>query len=133
MAFALLIIGITLVVAAVRGTHDLLLSLLKKDFSGPGNFVWWIAALLIIGAIGYVNRLKPLSDGLLVIVLLVLFLSRGNPRAPQGGFFQQFLNAIQSTNTPTTGSTSGVSLGGNNVGIGRGGVNVGLPPITIGV
>ena len=99
MPFVLLIIGITLIVAAVRDKGDLLVGLVKGDFQGPNNFLWWIIALLIIGAIGYVEKLKPLSHGLLVIVLLVLVLKRSNPQSPRGGFFEQFVTAIQMTNS----------------------------------
>jgi hypothetical protein len=143
MSFALLIIGITLIVAAVRGTHKTLIALLKADFSGPGNFVYWLIALIIIGAVGYVEKLRPLSDGLLVLVLLVLVLARANPGAPRGGFFQQFLQAVQATNTPNVGAAgsgvgvqlggTGINIGGSNTpGLGRGGINIQVPPIVIG-
>lgn len=106
MAFALLIIGITLIVAAVRGTHLELIGLIKGDFTGPANFWYWVAALLLIGAIGYVPRLKALSDGLLIVIILALLLARGNPKAPQGGFFQQLTDALGTTNAKTPNSTT---------------------------
>jgi hypothetical protein len=107
MAFALLIIGITLIVASVRNTHMQLLGLIKSDFTGPGNFVYWVAALLVIGSIGYVEKLKPVSDGFLVLVILVLFLKRGNPYDQNGGFFEKFTAALGTT-TKATGSTGNV-------------------------
>jgi len=109
MSFALLIIGITLVVASVRNTQDTLIGLLAADFTGPANFWYWIIALLAVGAIGYVPKLKPLSDGLIVIILLALILTRANPKAPRGGFFQQFTEALGTT-TKASGSASS---GGN--------------------
>lgn len=115
MAFALLIIGITLIVAAVRDTQGTLVDLLIKDFSGEGNFVYWIVALLMVGSVGYVPRLKPISDGFLVIIILALLLSRGDPKKNiGGGFFQQFTDALGSTKTP--GNTASVTAGGVPVG-----------------
>jgi len=112
MAFALLIIGITLVVAAVRNTQGDLITLLIGDFTGPNNFIYWIVALLIIGAVGYVPKLKPVSDGFLVIVILALFLSKGRPDSKTGGFFKQFTDALgTTTKAPATGAT-GTTGGG---------------------
>jgi hypothetical protein len=99
VSFALLIIGLTLVTVAVRNTQDVFVKLVKGDFTGQGNFFWWVAALLIIGGIGYIEKLRPLSDGLLVMILVALILSRGRPTNPSGGFFNQFLLALKGTQT----------------------------------
>lgn len=105
MAFALLIIGITLVVAAVRDTQGTLISLIQGDFTGPGNFWYWIAAILALGALGYIPRLKPVSDGLIVVVIIALLLSRGDPK--NGGFFKKLTDALNmSTKTSAAPSTS---------------------------
>jgi hypothetical protein len=112
MAFALIIIGLILVVSTVRNTQDDLVQLVKGDFTGQANFVWWIVVLLIIGAVGYIQKLKPLSDAFLVLLLLVLFLKRGNPGTPSGGFFNQFLTAIKGTGSSSTGSPVTVKVGG---------------------
>lgn len=108
MPFALLIIGIVLVIVAVRNTQSNFVQLLKGDFTGPANFIYWIVALVVIGSIGYVNKLKPVSDGLLLLVVLILLLTRGNPQSKNGGFFQKFTAALQGT---TTGGGGGSSLG----------------------
>lgn len=105
MPFALLIIGIILLVAAVRDSQDDLFKLVKGDFTGPNNFVFWVVSLLIIGAVGYIPKLKPISVGFLTLVLLVLFLSRGNPQnATSGGFFEKFTAAIKGTQSTSTAS-----------------------------
>jgi len=92
MPFALLLIGLLLVTAAIRGSQDELVSLLYAEFSGQGNFLYWIIALVLVGAVGYVPKLKGFSDALLVLIIVSLFLSKGK------GFFPQFANAIT---TPT--------------------------------
>jgi hypothetical protein len=105
MPFALLIIGAVLLTASVRNTQDDLFTLVKGDFSGQGNFIFWVVSLLIIGAIGYIPKLKPISDGFLVLVLIVMFLTKGNPSGVGGGFFEKFTTALKGT-TQTTPSTS---------------------------
>lgn len=114
MAFALLIIGIVMIVAAVRDTVNELITLLALDFSGSGNFVYWVIALIVVGSVGYVPKLKPLSDGLLVLIILALFLSKGDPTKNAGGFFKQFTDAIGTTKTAATsaGNSAGVVVGG---------------------
>jgi hypothetical protein len=149
MAFALLFIGIVMVVSAVMNTQDNLTNLIQGDFSGPGNFFYWIIALIAVGSIGYSEKLKPLSDGLLIVILVGLVLSKGNPNNnPGGGFFNQFVAALKSTNVPAvatptgtpgnayTGSGSGgvsVSTPGGGVSVGSGGVAVTPPSGTINV
>lgn len=108
MAFALLIIGITLIVSAVRNTVTDLITLIKGDFSGQGNFLYWIAALLLVGAVGYIPRLKPISDGLLVAIVLAVLLSRGNPKGSYN-FFGKFTQAL-GVNASAGGGTGGVSI-----------------------
>jgi hypothetical protein len=87
MPFALIFVGVLFLVVGYRGTERDLITLLKGDFTGPGNFIWWIVSIMVIGALGYVPKLKSLSDGFLVLVLLVLFIS--NP-----GFFSQFTRQV---------------------------------------
>lgn len=94
MSFALLIIGIVLLVSAIRNTQAGLVAVLRSDFTGPNNFTYWVIALIVIGAIGYVDKLKPLSDGLLVLIIVALFLSKG-------GFFNQFQSALKTTTGKT--------------------------------
>lgn len=113
MPFALLIIGAVLLVSAVRNTQDDLFALTKGDFTGQANFVYWVVALLIIGGVGYIPKLKPISDAFFILVLVVLFLTKGNPQGVGGGFFTKFTSALQSTQTatPASGTVQPVSTG----------------------
>jgi len=107
MAVVLIIIGLVMVIAAVRntvttqGNVEGLVPLVQGDFSGQNNFVYWVVSILIIGAIGYIPSMKNLSNAILALVIIVLFLSKG-------GFFQQFQNALQTT-TGTPSATSNVA------------------------
>jgi len=94
MPFVLLVVGLALVVSAARNTQGQLTSLIKADLTGPDSFVPWIVALAIIGGLGYVKPIKPITDAFLVLVIIVLFLSNG-------GFFAKF---IQQTGIQSKGA-----------------------------
>lgn len=92
MAWILLIIGAVMVTTGVKGTTPDLLSLLKGDLTGKNNFLYWIVSILAIGAVGYIAPLRPVSRAFLVLVIIVLVLTNG-------GFFQLFTEALNSTQT----------------------------------
>lgn len=87
MPIALFLFGVLFLVAAVRGQHKELFGLLKDDFSGPGNFIYWGLSLWVIGAVGYYRPLRPVSHAFMFLVILVLFLSNR-------GFFNRFMEQI---------------------------------------
>ena len=99
MAFVLLIIGAVLLTAAVRDTQDSLFSLAQGEFTGTNNFIYWFAAIFLIGAIGYIPKLKPISVGFLTLVIIVLALKAGNPSNTGGGFFAELTAALNTTTT----------------------------------
>lgn len=92
MPFAFIIIGLVLLVSGVRNTQDDLFTLVKGDFTGQNNFIFWTISILIIGAVGYIPRLKPVANSFLVLVIVVLFLSNK-------GFFANFNQQIGATET----------------------------------
>jgi hypothetical protein len=87
MPFVLLFVGIILLVSALRGTSSALFATLKSDFTGSGNYFYWVMAILAVGSIGYVKKLQPISDAFLVLLLVVLTLSNK-------GFFAQFVSGM---------------------------------------
>ncbi len=100
MPFALIIIGAALLIAAVRNTQSDLFGLLKDDFKGQNNFIFWMVAILAIGVVGYVPKLKPISVAFLGLIVLVLFLAKGDPTKAGGGFFEKFTAGLwQTTST----------------------------------
>jgi hypothetical protein len=103
MPFLFLIAGFVMTVSAVRGTQDDLIKLLKDDFTGSNNFLFWIVSILLIGALGYIGPLRPLSRAFLVLVIVVLFLKNG-------GVFTQFVQALHlqpsQSSSPSTAPTS---------------------------
>jgi len=71
--------GVILVVAGVSGRisngSPSLVSLLKEDFTGNDPFWKWMLAILLIGSLGYVPNLRPISRGFMALVIVVFLLS----------------------------------------------------------
>lgn len=88
MPFVLLIAGLALLISGVNNTQGDLYNLVKGDFFGSQkNFIFWFVAIFVIGALGNIKAIKPLSDIFLALVIVVLFLANK-------GFFAQFSQAI---------------------------------------
>lgn len=103
MPMALLLVGLIFLIAAFRGTEKELFALLKSDFTGKGNFIFWGLSLWLIGAVGYFPPLRRLSNAFLVLVVLALFLSNK-------GFFNKFMDAISGTQNAGAAMNSGGGL-----------------------
>lgn len=102
MPFILIMLGILLFVTAIRGTTGQLASLLSQDVFGQRGFIVWVIAVLVIGAVGYVQKLKGISDAFLVLLVIVLFLSNR-------GFFAQFNRAIGTAQQQSSGTLSALN------------------------
>lgn len=109
MPFALLVVGAVLLIASVRGTQDDLFKLVKDDFTGSNNFIFWLVSIFAIGALGYVPKLKPFSNALLALVVIVLVVAKGNPNNVGGGFFSQFAKAVNSTTAASSSNATNTS------------------------
>jgi hypothetical protein len=90
MPLVLLLLGALFLTAAIRGKQDLLFATLKDDFTGPRNFFYWGLSLFIIGALGYIKPLRPISNSFMVLVFLILMLSNR-------GFFDKFIEQMSAT------------------------------------
>ncbi len=89
MPFALLMIGILAVVVGIRDTQKEFGQQLVSDFTGSGNFIYWVISIFAIGFLGYIPELQKFSRAFLSLVILSLLLSNK-------GFFAQFNSQIQS-------------------------------------
>ena len=87
MGWPLIVIGAIFLAVGVNNKTTEFQEILRTDFTGSRNYFNWIVAIFFIGAIGVVKELRPISDGFLVLVILVLFLAPS-----QSGFFNR-LNA----------------------------------------
>jgi hypothetical protein len=101
MPFVLLALGILFFIVSLQGTQGSLFTLLKSEFVGTNSFVVWAAAFVIIGLLGYIKPIRPITHAFLVLLLLVLVLTNGK------GFFSQFNSALRSPVAPSvpTGTT----------------------------
>lgn len=122
MPIALIIIGLLLVVTGVKNTYAEFGAQVKSDFVGPGNFTYWVVAISIIGAVGYIKPLQKVANAFLALVLLAFILKNG-------GVFDKLKQAIEqgptaspakaapdvpssnSDNAATTGKQSSIGTG----------------------
>lgn len=105
MPFVLLIFGAILFVAGVRNTEGKLWTLVKGDFTGHNSFLVWIAAIAVVGGVGYIPKLKPVSVAFMTLLLIVLFLSNK-------GVIKQLQSFVQNPQaSPAGGTTSSASTG----------------------
>lgn len=128
MPFVFIVVGIGFVVIAIRGTQATAFQLLQSEFSGANSFIKWALAIFILGALGYIQTIRPVTRALLALVLLVIFLVNGkglfaqfnaqiaHPTAPTGNVTIDPLNAInpetgQSLPVVGQGGTGGLNLG----------------------
>lgn len=108
MVLVVLIIGVILIVAAVRNSHGALFTALGTDVP---EFVVWGAALLAVGAVGFVPGLKPVSRGLLALILIVLVLQ--NYKSILGGFDHAWQASAKLKPGTAPGASGGSGGGGS--------------------
>lgn len=99
MPLLFLVAGLILIVTVVRGTTGQFYGALRDDISG--GYLKWLAAILVIGILGYVKPLQEPSRYLLGLVALVILLTRG------GGFISAFAQQISSPGTATPTAQAG--------------------------
>lgn len=109
MGFALLLIGLLMVVTGARGTYSQFAAQVASEFQGEHNFGYWLIAVGSAGALGYIPALQTISRYLMALIVLSIFLSNK-------GFFAQFQSALQ-TGPKQPGATTG---GGGKVAAAQG-------------
>jgi hypothetical protein len=100
MPFALITAGLIMIVVGAKGTHAQFGAALRNDFTGPGNFTWWLASIGAIGAIGYIEALRTLSHTFMALILVAMFLSNE-------GFFAKFQQALEKGPAKIGGTSAG--------------------------
>jgi len=121
VAIVLIAVGLALLISAVRGTLTSspapwspqgwqgpgLLTLFYDAFVGPGNMFVWILALGLVGSVGYVRQLRPVSDAFLVLIIVVLIISA---RSAAGiNFFSALTQQVLKTQQDQPAATGGAS------------------------
>lgn len=72
MAWGFLFVGALFLIAAWKKQHKELFALLKDDFSGSGNFFYWVLAIIALVALGTFRPIRPVTDAFLGLVILVI-------------------------------------------------------------
>lgn len=99
MPLLFLIIGLVLIDTVVHGTTFALARQLSTDING--GFLKWLAAIVVIGALGYAEPLKEPSRYLLALVFLVIMLTQGT------GFISMFIQQIENPGQQPTPQPAG--------------------------
>lgn len=87
MPFALVFIGLIMIVSGARDTHAALGKELIEDFTGPGNFLYWFAAIGALGALGAIPQFKSFSRWFMALVIITMIIRNG-------GFFDKLSEAL---------------------------------------
>jgi hypothetical protein len=119
MPFALVFIGLLMVVSGLRDTHAELGSELVTDIGGKGGFGTRLLAIGAVGSIGYMGpEWRRLSVYFMVLVVLALLFSADK------GFFEQLTKArqsgpvsVKSTPAVTPSAASGAASGNTLTGV----------------
>lgn len=102
MILVVLFVGVLIIVAAVRNSQTALFTALKTDIP---DFAIWAGAIIAIGVIGVVPGLKPVSRGILALVLTVIVIN--NYKAVTANFKTAWTGAGNASGTGTGGTASG--------------------------
>lgn len=97
MPLLFIVVGLALIVVAIRNSQSQLYSLLQADLPG---FLKWVAAIVAIGILGFIPQLRTPSRLLLALVAIVIVVQN------KGGLFSQFTTAFT---TASPSQTTGVS------------------------
>ena len=101
MPLALAFVGIVLVLVGVRSTYGDFGAALRSEFTGPANFLYRAAAILMIGVIGYAGEgWRKLSTALMALMVIGLLVTRDR------GFFDALRIGVSSAPVTPTSSES---------------------------
>lgn len=99
MILLALLIGVILVTVAIKGNAGTLFTALGQDVPA---FVLWGAAVVALGVIGFIPGLKPISRGLLALLIIVIILRDYQP------IIAGFKGAL-TAGAPTASNTAGTN------------------------
>jgi hypothetical protein len=106
MPFALIFIGMVLVVTGLRDTYKQMGTMVAGDFTGQrggAGFIMFFAAIAMVGALGAIRELRTFSHYFLALIIVSLLLHNA-------GFMQRLIAALRGT-TAATPVPSGTSAG----------------------
>lgn len=75
--FFLTTLGLIMIVTGSRDTYAAFGKQVVGDFTGEGNFTYWLVAIGAIGAVGYAPQFRGFSRGFLALILVAMVLRNG--------------------------------------------------------
>lgn len=108
MPFALTFIGLLLIITGFQNTYKQFGAMVQGDFTGENNFLYWMAAIAVIGGLGYIKGLEGFSRAFMFLILIALVAAtyKKNPQ-----IFANIKSGID-TGTTTKVDPIGASLTG---------------------
>lgn len=107
MPVALIVVGLLLAVAGIKNNAATLGKTIGDDFTGAGSFWYWVAAVIIVGSVGYYSKAETVSRLFLVLIVLVFALTNG-------GVYSKLVEALQ--NPQAAPANSDAQSGGDTSG-----------------
>ena len=104
MPFALVTIGLVMIVTGAKDTYDAFGAQVVGDFTGPGNFTYWVASLGAVGAVGYVKEFRTFSHAFMALILIAMVIRNG-------GFFDKFNSALSTGPVAPAANPASATLG----------------------
>lgn len=92
MAWGFLLAGVLLLIASWKKKHEELFTLLKDDFTGEGNFFYWVLAIVVLVALGSYRPIRPVTDAFLALVILVIIIA---PYRKGRDLFSEFRSQVK--------------------------------------
>jgi hypothetical protein len=122
MVAGLICIGLILIATALKNTQHEFGAALQRDVLGTGGFLTWAAAIMAIGAIGYLPEMRTPSRYMLALLGVVIVVRNGGVWANAEAGLQQASQLGPAPSLPApavsagSGSGSGSGSGGSSGG-----------------
>lgn len=112
MPFALTAVGLLLVITGFQNTYRQFGKMVQGDFSGANSFIYWMAAVAVVGGLGYIKGLESFSRAFMVLILtaLVIAMYKQNPNVFSNittGLSSGSTESVNPIGAPLAGSSGG--------------------------
>ncbi len=125
MPFALTFAGLLLIILGFQNTYKEFGQQVQSDFSGEGNFLYWMISLMVVGSLGYIKGWETFSRLFMGLIIVAIVLSEKSGTAQGINFFSNLLSGIASgTSTRVNSIGEGLPAGGSGGGGGSGGFDL---------
>lgn len=106
MPFVIIIIGVMVLLSAIKGTYQQFGNQIASDLQGTTNattgkagYIYWVSSIVAMGLLGYYSPLQKFSRTFMLLILVGMILANK-------GLFQQLQAALKSGPAVSNASTS---------------------------